>query len=878
MKSNFGYKHRSLIKLLIVLLISSTTFQSCDIYPLDNEEPEWLGGSIYEYLQKDGHFTNYLRLIDDLQYSSVLQLTGSKTIFVANDSAFNVFYQDNEWGVTKYEDLSLAQKKIILNYTMINNAFVMDVFANFYSGGTLYEGIAMRRNSALNDIDTIPFDKPEDVPLGTYYDNYRAEGMRLIKDHSTVTSGNNTMIPIVFFAEDFLRKYSFTAEDFSLLTNGLTRNPNDIHLFNNRVIKKDIVCKNGYINILDRVMIPPTNMAEFIFRNSKGTIDESKRTSIFSKLLDRFSAPYYDAASTSALREKDEAFLASGDSVFAKEYFASIGGKTKYPVKGNEGNVNIPTLLPYNPGWNCYKATSAALQGDMGAMFVPSDKAMNDYFNSGVGEILKSRYGSWDNVPDAIILPFIKRHMRTSLIESVPSKFDKMVDAENYRLPVEKSHIERSYTGVNGEVYITNQVYPPVDYISVYSPVLLSANSKIMNWAINISETSVDGTQFAFYKLYLNSLVSKYSLFIPTDEFFNTYIDPIAYSQEVPGALKFWYNTKTSAVNATVYKYDVASGTVGDSVDVITSASFLKNRLWDILDSHIVVGDVTSGGDYFVTKANDIIKVNGSGQNMQIQGGGDMNIGTACNVIRTFDQANGKTFFIDKPIQAALTSVYKKLKDTEQFQKFFELLNNVPDTCIQKMFDQQGYDYRIKFFNAYRYTIYVPTNDAIQAALNQQKIWTWEDISLMPDGAEKNARIAKMIRFLKYHFQDNAVFVGQNVNSKYQSATIKTNSTSTIFGTAKNKYYKIGVNGDGNNLTLTAETFTGQAGVVAHVDKSNNLYNLVVKDYIFGYKPNEYKNIDGTGPTPNKGLFSASTISTSASAVIHQIDNVLLFE
>ena len=33
-----------------------------------------------------------------------------------------------------------------------------------------------------------------------------------------------------------------------------------------------------------------------------------------------------------------------------------------------------------------------------------------------------------------------------------------MVDAENYKLPVEKSHITSSYTGVNGEVYVTNQV------------------------------------------------------------------------------------------------------------------------------------------------------------------------------------------------------------------------------------------------------------------------------------------------------------------------------------------------------------------------------------------------------------------------------------
>lgn len=867
MKMTFRSFFRTSLSFNLTLVLSLVLFASCDVYDYDNKEPDWLGESIYDYLENDSNFTVTLRLIKDLEYNEVLKLTGSKTLFVATDSAYNEFFKNNAWGVRNYDELSFAQKKILLFYAMVNNSFTMDVFSNYNSDGNLYEGTAMRRHSALNVIDTVPFVHGNNLPQSDYWNAYRDKGMWLISDYSVISTNNNTMIPMVFFTNNFLRKFSLTAEDFSALTGGLTRETEDVHLFNTRLLKKDIVCKNGYINVVDRVLLPPVNMAQFITSNPS--------TRIFSKLLDRFCAPYVDEANTLLYRQIHNGF---NDTIYAKVYFASLGGYTKYPVGGKPTGKDVTTLLTYNPGWNSFN--TGALQSDMGAMFVPSDEAMNNYFNSGVGEILRSRYKVWDSVPDNIILPFIKRHMRTSVVESVPSKFDKMVDAENYRLPVQRGHIVSSYTGVNGQVYVTNEVYPPIDYISVYSPVLLSENSQIMNWAINISETSVDGTRFAFYRLYLNSPVSTYSLFIPTDDFFNDYLDPIAWGQDVKAVLKFWFNNLTSKVNATVYKIDPTTGTFDpstDSVDVITNDAFLKNRLWNILDSHIVVGDVESGREFYVTKANDIIRVKGTGNSMTVEGGGDINNGTKCSVIRAFNQDNGNTYFLDKPIRSALSSVYKKLSETPEFKSFFDLLNGVPDTCIQQIFGQQGVDYRVKFFNAYRYTVYVPSNEKIEAAISDGKIRSWNEIYDIPDKMEQYYAIQKMIRFLKYHFQDDAVFTNQVVNDRYQSATIKTDNVVTHFGTARNKYYKIAVTGDGNTLTLTTDTPKDQAQVTARVIKTNGLHDLVTKDYIFAKLPTLYKNVDGSGSASGTA-FNTSLVTTSASAVIHQIDNILLFE
>ena len=873
MKNYFEKAFYHLDKMLIILVMGLTLFASCiDDNYYAKKEPTWLGASIYDYLKNDGHFTNYVKLIDDLGYTDILKLTGSKTLFVANDSAFTEFYKGNAWGVKSYTELTLSQKKMLLNFSMINNAYLLQTLSNYYSGGTFYEGTAMRRLTALSALDTIPYDFGDKVPTSKYWDYYRTKGIHILKDDSDQ--------PLVYFTPKFLTKYGFTGDDFSVLSGGKTRDANDVFIFNDKVITPDITCKNGYIHVMQSVLIPPTNMAQYI--------QDNPSTKIFSKLLDRFCGPYYDAANTILYRQLHPEFT---DSIFVKHYFANNGGATYIDGTTAGGSLYLPSnsptktlalnLLPFDPGWNSYRST--ALQADMAAMFVPTDEAMTAYFNSGIGAILKNRFGSWDNVPDEIVIPFIKRHMRISMIESVPSRFSKMVDAENYRLPVTKSDIQSSYMAVNGEVFVTSSVYPPVDYISVYSPVLLSENSKIMNWAINISQTSVDGSKFAFYKLYLNSLVSTYSLFIPTDEYLNNYIDPIAYGQDKQGVLKFRFNSKTSSVTAYIYAYNKTTGIVGtDVVDSITSQSFVKNRLWDMLDSHIVVGNVESGNNFYITKANDFIKVEGSGTSMTVKGGTDIVNNTSSQVTNVFNQANGKTYFINKPISPALKSVYKVLSETPEFSMFYNLLNGIPDTCIVQIFAQQGMDYRIKFFNAFRYTVYVPTNAAIENALAAKIIPnSWDEIYAMANPA-KSIAINKMIQFLKYHFQDNAVFFGQQVNDQFQSATIKNDNISTYWGTSKNKYFKLGVVGTGSSITITMDTKSGAPVRTANVLMADpvtgkSLYNIIAKDYIFDKLPSLYKNVDGTGSTSG-ALFNTSNIVTSASAVIHQIDNVLTFE
>ncbi|HKJ42478.1 MAG TPA: hypothetical protein VKA27_10320 [Sunxiuqinia sp.] len=844
-----GFRKQTVQRAIVasILLISSLWVVSCkDEYLYDNKEPEWLGASIYDYLKNDGNFDTYVKLIDDVGYTSVLAKTGSKTLFVADDAAFDRFFQNNPWGVSSYSDLSLTQKKLILNFGMINNAYLMETLANFYNGSLVFDK-ALRRETAISVIDTIPFESGNMLPKGSLWDSHRSKGMYLLKDA--------TSWPIVYFLQGTMDVDGITNDDFKLIT-GEDRQENDAHVFNDKVVQRDITCKNGYIQVLENVLIPPVNIAEHL--------REDPNTTIFSGLLDRYSAPYYNGSETQAYNQIHPDHQI--DSIYEKRYFSqNNNGATFYP---NGKSINSELLLPYNPGNNSYvnPSTGAALQEDMAAILAPTDAAMEAYFQTGSGIVLKERYGSWDNVPNDIVALLLKRHMRTSFIATVPSRFDKLTDSENSPIVISPSDVTASYVGVNGVVYETSKVYPPDDYVSVYGPVLFSEKTRVFNWAIRQND----------FRLYLNSLVSHYSFFVPTDKFFTNYIDPLAYAKDVKAALKYWYNTKTSTVNATVYSFDATTGEVGDSLAVITSESFLSNRLQDLLDSHIVIGDVESGSKYYFTKNGNSLKIEGSGTNLTVQGGDDIEKGKEAHVIPNgvFEQQNGNTYFIDKPIQTPLRSVYSILSTTPEFNKFFQLLvgfNGTSSEIFVKKKNYYGVDYSIKFFNTFNYTVYVPTNDAIQKAIDDGVIQDWDQINAIEGGTAKAAAISKLERFVRYHFQDNSIFIsGDPVDKLYQTATIKTDDKPSQFGTYKDKYFKLGISGDGSNLELKTEAY-GTAKVV----KDNGLYNIMARDYIFSDNPQAYKEIDGTGSGKD---FTSSSITTSSTAVIHQIDNVLRFE
>ncbi len=86
------------------LLAACGLMYACkDEFILDDEKPSFLNSSIYESLEQQGKYRTYLKLLADKDVNpdsirpltDVLSRTGSKTVFVANDSAWDAFFAAN---------------------------------------------------------------------------------------------------------------------------------------------------------------------------------------------------------------------------------------------------------------------------------------------------------------------------------------------------------------------------------------------------------------------------------------------------------------------------------------------------------------------------------------------------------------------------------------------------------------------------------------------------------------------------------------------------------------------------------------------------------------------------------------------------------------
>ena len=124
---------------------------------------------------------------------------------------------------------------------------------------------------------------------------------------------------------------------------------------------------------------------------------------------------------------------------------------------------------------------------------------MEDYWNSEEGAFLRDNYESLDEVATNVISAFIQNHQRVSFKGSYPHTWDIMTDPTGLDMKVNPDDVERTFWANNGVVYLMDKVYAPVDYQSVYAPVLLSGLTKIMSPVIKNDQDNDFNMKYHFY-------------------------------------------------------------------------------------------------------------------------------------------------------------------------------------------------------------------------------------------------------------------------------------------------------------------------------------------------------------------------------------------
>ena len=665
------------------MLALGGSFSACqDEYLLDDAKPVWLNSSIYETLESDGTYKNYLRLIADPDVNSgdteegslvqILSRTGSKTLFVANDQAWENFFeynktlpQSNPWHYAQsYETLSKNQKKLLLHTSMLNNAIVMENLSSS-SGKNPIRGQFLRRKTDVEVVDTVTRIAVTDLPK-TYWtvDKQATEEGKAspeVDQWSRIRNGgllgydsiymvlDSSLSMMIHFTNEYMAKELITDEDFRIIM-GQERITSDVHIYDAHLDSADIVCENGYINMTAKPLVPLANMAEVIRTNG--------RTNIYSHMLDRFSVPFQNKTVGNLYSKLDPNFLVT-DTLYTKRYYSKrTFGSTRdadVELKNDErGKLFANTgeaILKFDPGWNGYFPIGRTEESDMGAMFVPSDDQMLWYFNEGGGkafleeytldnhigqytkENLELLYEDIDQIPLKIVQAMVNQGMVDKFTASVPSKMtsireavtqEQIFEERDSRLTKEGGTIDTVFVACNGAVYIMNNVFVPSDFNCVATPAYIRSTNRIMRWAIY---SDFDGSNYMGlnYYAYLKAMQSRFSFFMPNDEALQYYYDPMSFTSKLPRVMGFAYTSTGSfpfaTKNSTKYPYvlrnfDVNTGTIGNAYNTqSTNTDEIVNRLRQMLEHNTIVHESgvntinTDEDEYYLSKNGMGIKV-----------------------------------------------------------------------------------------------------------------------------------------------------------------------------------------------------------------------------------------------------------------------------
>ena len=900
------------------LAIVGGGFTACtDDYDLDDEGnyPSWLGGSIYEALKSPetmqnsdgsvltGTFGNYVRLIEDLGYAETLAKTGSKTVFPANDDAFARFFASNSWGVKKYEDLTEAMKKQLLYSSMLDNAILIEMLSNISDGATaVMQGQALKHTTGANVTDTITLlrNKAEMPVNNSYWEKFYDKGIHVVMDA--------TRPMMVHFTEEQMTNSNITTRgedsDFEVITGTpYSAEEKSAYIFRNKIIHADVTCKNGYIHQMQDVLLPPGNLAE--------VIRTSGESNLFSRMIDRFSAPYYNAATTNNYNDYAQA---NGyeliDSIFQKRYMSELS-QGQAALSNDPNGTPAQYKLKFDPGWNAFgQSSTASASTDIAAIFVPTDEALRHYFlPGGEGEFLINTFGKQPNTADHLaenidsiplqnVQQLVNNLMQTSFVGTVPSKFGHVMDEASDPMGLSLNVLNRNSDGTydvkianNGVAYMLNKMFAPPSLIAVSAPVTLSSNMRVMNVAVHDGNASSAPLGLGLnYYAYLLAMSANYAFFIPTDDAFQRfYVDPAYLGEDQPRALKFYYTPRSPYVYCSQWKYDPLTGEVGDSIGMVPTASF-RSQLTDILNYHTIVlskGEKLGTNHYYKTKHGGEIYF----ANETVASGAQLSQTTnipVSNITQVYNQKNGTAYAIDRVIQAPQQSVLNVLQaDSTRFSEFLALcsdfdmddimgfasdkLAEVNSVTNKKRMDayhtfaaKGGLTDNVNYFNSYNYTVYAPDNNAMQLAYDRG-LPRWSDIKVLYDQYNdllEEQRAAGNISEEVQAARNKALAMVEEINgfiryhfqdnSVYADNVIDAGTYPTACSDTLGIRMKLRVDGGSRRFTVT-----DKRGQQVEIDASSTtkVVNQMARDYVL-----------------NK---TTHTINTSSFAVVHQISTPL---
>jgi len=257
--------HKTFKLLLGILLFISTGCEKLyenDIY----KRPDWLPGKLYTTVSEQENLTLFAECLQLAGLDSVLDVSGSWSVFAPTDEAVKQFLSENQYaGVS---DIPSDELERITEFHIIQNPWSLDQLQSLSIFGwrteedTKKNTFAFKRETMFKNSD------------GKYWveKNHKKEEMIVIDstrsdDYKKVFVESRKYVPI--FYDEYMDRNGLGTEDYSFYFDREYEQGN-IYYAGGKIIKADIFAENGFVHIIDKVVSPMLNGKEILEREMPG--------------------------------------------------------------------------------------------------------------------------------------------------------------------------------------------------------------------------------------------------------------------------------------------------------------------------------------------------------------------------------------------------------------------------------------------------------------------------------------------------------------------------------------------------------------------------------------------------------------------------------
>jgi uncharacterized surface protein with fasciclin (FAS1) repeats len=443
------------LSIFVFLVVTIFSCEKDDIY----KRPKWLAGKLYSQIEANDSLTTFAEAIRLTGYDSIINKSGSYTVFAPSDDAWDLFFEEHPQ-YNSLQDIPLATLTEIVKFHIVQNPWSFEQLQQLDVKGWIDTLAADNNEPKGFKRETLLKEKNTSYGVAKSKDFVRVgEERKLIIVDSTLTgwkrkqtTDSRKYAPL--FYNEFMDIYNLTADDYAFYFNRPFESSH-VYFVNAEIIKKDIFAENGFIHIVDRVVEPLRNayqiMKESTENNYSGFVDLINTFPVFRFNEEAYKdQPGYDLGQTV-------------DSLFDISYpeltFGIVNEKTSAP-KGTTGLPSNVTIR-YQHG-----------------LVAPTNEALDEFVNEYIAG--PTKWGTLDKAPVHVRSMIVNSHMANYAI--YPSQFTRgYYNGESDLITIDPSTIIEKKFGSNCSFIGVNKVIVPRAFSSVTGPVyLLKGYSRAM--------------------------------------------------------------------------------------------------------------------------------------------------------------------------------------------------------------------------------------------------------------------------------------------------------------------------------------------------------------------------------------------------------------